>query len=100
MVYDVSIYQPIWQTQPGHTETIFCCSFSRNDPNLLATCSFDSTVRVWDVSSVSCVKTLTCLANTTGSETSGNDDVYVVGLGKLLRESRSVNWLVLHVREG
>lgn len=65
MVYDVAAQETLWCTQPGHTETIFACSFAPAacaNPHLLASCSFDGTVRVWNTSasssSSSCVKTL------------------------------------------
>ena len=34
-----------WSTEGGHTETIFDCGFNVADPNILATASYDSTVR-------------------------------------------------------
>lgn len=49
MLYDVERARAQWQTQGGHTETIFGCQFHPDNPNLLATCSYDSTVRLWDV---------------------------------------------------
>lgn len=59
MVYDVAAREQLWCTQPGHTETIFDCCFAPGaSSHLLATCSFDGTVRVWDVTTNSCVKTL------------------------------------------
>ncbi|EFJ53255.1 hypothetical protein VOLCADRAFT_115828 [Volvox carteri f. nagariensis] len=48
----------LWRQEGGHTETVFDCRFCPTDPNLLATASFDSTVRVWDVRSSRCVKHL------------------------------------------
>ncbi|XP_014403244.1 PREDICTED: WD repeat-containing protein 17 [Myotis brandtii] len=41
----------------GHVETIFDCKFKPNDPNLLATASFDGTVKVWDVDTLTAVYT-------------------------------------------
>ena len=38
-------------------ETIFDCKFSPNDPNLLATASFDGTIKVWDVTTLHAVST-------------------------------------------
>lgn len=59
IVYDVSTQEQLWCSQPGHTETIFDCCFAPGaSSNLLATCSFDGTVRVWSTASNSCVKTL------------------------------------------
>lgn len=59
VVYDVSTQERLWCTQPGHTETIFDCAFAPGPHlNMLATCSFDGTVRVWDSASYTCIKTL------------------------------------------
>ena len=45
-VYNTSRKRVEWATQGGHTETIFDCSFKSTDPNILATASYDSTVRM------------------------------------------------------
>lgn len=59
VVYDVAAQEQLWSSQPGHTETIFDCSFAPGpSSSLLATCSFDSTVRVWHTATSTCVKTL------------------------------------------
>lgn len=60
LVYDVATETRLWSSQPGHTETIFDCCFAPagGNPHLLATCSYDGTVRVWDVTTQCCVKTL------------------------------------------
>ena len=43
-----------WQTQAGHTETVFGLAFSAHDPDLLASCAYDGTIRVWDLRSMRC----------------------------------------------
>jgi WD40 repeat protein len=70
ITYDVSSQEQLWSTQPGHTETIFDCCMHPVDPRLLATCSYDGSVRVWDVGSGSCVKTLD-VPNSAGRESQG-----------------------------
>lgn len=39
----------------GHVETIFDCKFSPHDGNILATGSFDGTIKLWDITSFTCV---------------------------------------------
>ena len=57
-VFDLSKEQMEFQTAAGHTETIFDCRFSPTDANLLATTAYDSTVKLWCVSTLKLVKTL------------------------------------------
>ena len=39
----------------GHIETIFDCQFKPDNPNLIATGSFDGTIKVWDVTTLTLV---------------------------------------------
>jgi len=43
----------------GHVETIFDCKFKPSDPKLLATASFDGTVKLWSVDDLTTVQTTT-----------------------------------------
>ena len=36
----------------GHIETIFDCQFHPDDPDLLATGSFDGTIKIWDMTTL------------------------------------------------
>ena len=47
-----------YSTFAGHTETIFDCSFSPKSPDLLATCSYDRTVKIWGIAALNLTKTL------------------------------------------
>ena len=38
-----------FQTESGHSETIFDIDYHPTETSLLASCSYDGTVRVWDV---------------------------------------------------
>ncbi|CAD7696745.1 unnamed protein product [Ostreobium quekettii] len=58
-LYDASRWSFLWKTEGGHTETVFDCAFSTADADILATCSHDGTVRLWDVRTLKCVKILT-----------------------------------------
>jgi WD repeat-containing protein 17 len=42
----------------SHSETVFTCAFSPANPNILATGSFDGTVKIWDVTSQVCLQVL------------------------------------------
>ncbi|KAG8202086.1 hypothetical protein JTE90_010448 [Oedothorax gibbosus] len=39
----------------GHLETIFDCQFKPDDPDLLATASFDGTVKVWNINTMEAI---------------------------------------------
>ncbi|XP_077983757.1 WD repeat-containing protein 17-like [Glandiceps talaboti] len=41
----------------GHVETIFDCKLKPDNPDLLATASFDGTIKVWDVNTLTAVYT-------------------------------------------
>ncbi|XP_009985194.1 PREDICTED: WD repeat-containing protein 17, partial [Tauraco erythrolophus] len=41
----------------GHIETIFDCKFKPDNPDLLATASFDGTIKVWDINTLTAVYT-------------------------------------------
>ncbi|XP_039176577.1 WD repeat-containing protein 17 isoform X1 [Crotalus tigris] len=46
----------------GHVETIFDCKFKPDNPDLLATASFDGTIKIWDIT------TLTAICTSPGNE--------------------------------
>lgn len=68
-----------FMTQPSHTETIFNCAFSAVEPNLLATSSYDRTVRLWDMSKMECVDTLQGSTSTIYSVSWSPDSLLVAG---------------------
>ena len=39
----------------GHVETIFDCRFHPADADLLATASFDGTIKLWNINTLTCV---------------------------------------------
>ena len=48
----------VYNSSPqGHVETIFDCKFKPDDPDLIATASFDGTMKVWDINTLTAVKT-------------------------------------------
>ena len=51
-VYNLKRQTSEFTTETGHFETIFGVQYSSSDKNLLASCSYDGTVRVWDSTSM------------------------------------------------
>ena len=67
VVYHMGKQQLEYSTAAGHTETIFDCCFSPQSPDVLATCSYDRTVKLWGVSDLALQKTLHNSNNTAKS---------------------------------
>lgn len=57
-VYNLQKKQLEYISSAGHTETIFDCKVSPHSPDIFATCSFDTTIKVWSVIDSSLQKTL------------------------------------------
>lgn len=60
LINNVDFPQSLWLfllCSQGHIETIFDCKFKPADPSLLATASFDGTIKVWDVNTLTAVHT-------------------------------------------
>lgn len=57
-LYDVITRRFLFTTQPGHSETIFDCQFKPVDCNIIATASYDSTIKIWDSVSLEHINTL------------------------------------------
>ncbi|CAL1602627.1 unnamed protein product [Knipowitschia caucasica] len=56
-LYDMGAKKWDFLRDLGHIETIFDCKFKPDDPNLLATASFDGTIKIWDTSTLTAVST-------------------------------------------
>lgn len=54
-VYDLRGRFTCFETAAGHSDTVFACAFKPDDQNILATCSFDGAVRLWDVDTQQCI---------------------------------------------
>ncbi|XP_059144021.1 WD repeat-containing protein 17-like [Physella acuta] len=61
-LYDLGHKRWKFLRDQGHIETIFDCKFKPDNANQLATASFDGTVKIWDVT------TMTCLSSSPGNE--------------------------------
>ena len=47
-VYNLKRQVTEFQTEMGHFETVFGVEYCRSNKDLLASCSYDGTVRIWD----------------------------------------------------
>ncbi|NXU34394.1 WDR17 protein, partial [Drymodes brunneopygia] len=56
-LYDMGAKKWDFLRDLGHVETIFDCKFKPDNPDLLATASFDGTIKVWDINTLSAVYT-------------------------------------------
>ncbi|CAH1777058.1 unnamed protein product [Owenia fusiformis] len=56
-LYDLGKRKWNFLRSEGHVETIFDCKFKPDNPDLLATASFDGTVKVWDITDMTAVET-------------------------------------------
>lgn len=57
-VYDMERSCIAFKTCAGHTDTIFDCLFSVDNPDLFASSSYEGTVKIWRTSTFELVKTL------------------------------------------
>ncbi|GMH86841.1 hypothetical protein TrST_g12244 [Triparma strigata] len=57
-VFDMKKKQREFITPSGHTETVFGCEYSPSSPDIMATSSYDSTVKIWDTGTMSLQNTL------------------------------------------
>jgi len=51
-VYNLNKRAIEYQTQAGHTETVFDLDFSKISQDVFASCSYDGTIRTWEASSM------------------------------------------------
>ncbi|XP_053398741.1 WD repeat-containing protein 17-like [Mercenaria mercenaria] len=56
-LYDLGRRKWDFLREQGHIETIFDCKFCPHDSNILATGSFDGTIKLWDTTTFTCVNT-------------------------------------------
>lgn len=68
-VVDIAHRSMRFQSSPGHSETIFDCVFHPDDPDLLATASYDGHVKIWRIS--------TCMSE---RDMNAGDDALLYGL--------------------
>lgn len=54
-VFNIARRRIEFQTEAGHAETVFDLEFCPSNKDLIASCSYDGTVRVWEASSMKLV---------------------------------------------
>jgi WD40 repeat protein len=57
-IYNLVQKQLDFVTSGSHTETIFDCAFSTTNADIFATSSFDSSIKLWDISKMKCIDSL------------------------------------------
>ncbi|CAG9464395.1 unnamed protein product [Pedinophyceae sp. YPF-701] len=75
--YDVETRRVAWDANAGHTDTIFHCALSNKDPDVLATCSFDRMVRIWNLRDMECTQVLPGAADVLYSVSWSPDDALI-----------------------
>ncbi len=57
-VYSITKKKLEFCTEPGHAETVFDVQINPRDKNMLATASYDGTVKLWDIRTMKNIETL------------------------------------------
>ena len=57
-IYDVNLKKVLFQTEPNHSETIFDAQLNMKNPNILATSSYDGSIKIWNLLNMKCLNTL------------------------------------------
>jgi len=48
----------LFQTESNHSETIFDARLNNKNPNILATSSYDGSIKIWNILNMKCLNTL------------------------------------------
>ena len=71
-------------SQPNHSETIFDTQFKSNDKDVLATASFDGSIKIWNIKEMQCITNLSktnnqnIVAGNTQLNTLKNQVIYAI----------------------
>jgi WD40 repeat protein len=57
-VYSISQKKLLLTSEPGHSETVYDCKFKPSSADVLATASYDGSVKIWDTQSKECMMEL------------------------------------------
>ena len=58
-IYNASTGDPVGSPLRGHGNAVSSLAFKPDDPNVLVTGSWDKTVKLWDLSTSTCLSTMT-----------------------------------------
>lgn len=81
-VFNIEKKKIVFQTEPGHSETIFDIKFKPTDKNSLATCSYDGSIKIWDAPSMQMILTINTtkkkgvIGHSTQQEPGGSNIIY------------------------
>lgn len=73
-----------FQTEPGHSETVFDLKFCPMNKNLLASWSYDGTIKVWDASSMKMIHSIhtskkkKTIGHSTSQKAGGENTIYSI----------------------
>ena len=59
---DLDTRRVVWETPPGHVDTVFTCAFHPREPDLLLTAGYDQRVKEWEVLTGRCARTFPAAA--------------------------------------
>lgn len=57
-VYDMLSKTLLFKTEPNHSETIFDAQINYKIPNIIATSSYDGSIKIWDLHTMECKSTI------------------------------------------
>lgn len=57
-IYDLQKHKMEFLTQAGHAETVFDIEFKPENKNIFASCSFDGSIKIWDIRTMHLKKSL------------------------------------------
>ena len=80
-VYHLLKKQKEFTSKPGHTETVFGCAYCPTDSKLVATSSYDATVKLWQTQTMSLTKNFVGQEGVIYSVCWSSDGVYLASAG-------------------
>lgn len=76
---DVNRLGPV-DTTAGHCETVFDCRFAAHNPDLISSCSYDGTIRIWDTKPLGLQTSITARKPVYSVDWSPNGEMIAAGM--------------------